>query len=80
MNYYEHSIKSRTLADFLVLFPQILDVGDSHGNDLVDGLGERTTVQRKRDSNNYYGEFTDPSHRAVAVAFNGPMSNALRHS
>ena len=59
----------------LVLFPQILDVGEATGTTSVDGLGERTTVQRKRDSNKYYGEFTDPSHRAVAVAFNGPMSN-----
>ena len=73
-NYYEHSLKSGHLAEFLIVFPQILDTGAGAGTVLVPALGQRTAVKRTR-VDGYYGEFTDQSHRAVAQAFIGPETN-----
>ncbi len=73
-NYYQHSIESGYLEDFLILFPQLLDVGAGAGTVLVPGVGERTAVKRTR-VDGYYGEFTDQSHRAVAQAFIGSAAS-----
>jgi hypothetical protein len=71
-NYYWHSINSGTLDDFFVVFPQILSSGDATGTVAIESVGERTTVQRKRGSDDHFGEFTDPNHRAAALTFLGP--------
>lgn len=73
-NYYQHSIESGYLEDFLILFPQLLDVGAGAGTVLVPGVGERTAVKRTR-VDGYYGEFTDQSHHAVAQAFIGSAAS-----
>ena len=70
-NYYEHSMESGTLEDFLIVFPQTLDAGAGGGSVSITSVGERTTVKRTRGPDQYFGEFTDPSHRGVALSFIG---------
>ena len=72
VNYYEHSFQSGALDDFLLVFPQTLDASAGVGQVSIASGWERTTVKRTRDGNQYYGEYTDPSHREVALSYIGP--------
>jgi hypothetical protein len=67
--YYEHCQAEGTLDDFLFVMPQLVAPGQRAANVIlpVNG-GTRTGVKRKRDAQEYFGEFTDPSHRKIALA------------
>jgi hypothetical protein len=76
--YYEHAHSEGILQDFLIVLPQLVSRAQRASNVRLTGnSGTRTGVKRKRDAQEYFGEFTDPSHRAIALALTRQDGTAL---